>query len=81
MTKRRGQREVDEGPSEADIERFGDVTTTCPYCGTQVYDDVEMCWSCGAALGGSAHVGMPPKWVMVTSAVLLGLFLLWLLGR
>lgn len=81
MTKRRGQRELDEGPSEADVERFGDVTTTCKHCGTEVYDDVEMCWSCGAALGGSDSVTMPPKWVMWTSAVLLGLFLMWLLAK
>jgi uncharacterized paraquat-inducible protein A len=81
MTKRRGQRDLDEGPSQDDIDRFDDVTTTCKNCGTQLYDDVDVCWNCGHALAGSDHTSMPPKWVMLTSALLLALFLLYLLTK
>jgi uncharacterized protein (DUF983 family) len=41
---------VDEGPSDADLDRFSDVTQKCPKCGTELYDDVELCWNCGHAL-------------------------------
>ncbi len=81
MTKRRGHRDLDEGPSQDDLDRFADVTTTCKNCGTQLYDDVELCWNCGSPLSASSHASMPPKWVMLTSAVLLALFLLYLLTR
>jgi uncharacterized protein (DUF983 family) len=42
--------ELDEDPSAEDMERFGDVTQKCPKCGTELYDDVEICWNCGHAL-------------------------------
>ena len=42
--------ELDEGPSESDLERFSDVTQKCPECGAELHDDVEMCWKCGHAL-------------------------------
>ncbi len=40
----------DDGPSPEDIERFGDVTRTCPSCGKEVFDDVSVCYHCGAAV-------------------------------
>jgi hypothetical protein len=43
--------EFDEGPSDEDIERFGDVTQRCSECGTELYDDVAICWQCGTPVG------------------------------
>jgi uncharacterized protein (DUF983 family) len=51
VAKRRTQHDqFDEDPSEADVERFSDVTQKCPHCGTQLFDDVELCWQCGMAV-------------------------------
>lgn len=60
--------ETDEGPSEADLEKFGGVTRPCPECATDLYDDAAVCWKCGHALSGEAK-GMP-IWVVVTAAAL-----------
>jgi hypothetical protein len=71
-----------EGPSEADLERFGDVTVTCPECGTELFDDVALCWKCGRAVGsGAAGEGKTPKWAVVVAAILLAGFLFFLVGR
>ncbi len=40
----------DEGPSEADIARFGADDIPCPSCGTAVYHDAPLCQSCGHAI-------------------------------
>lgn len=37
-----------EGPSEADLERFGGETTLCPSCGGEVWDGATICPGCGA---------------------------------
>lgn len=67
----------DEGPSPADIERFGRVTRTCPECGKDVFDDVAICYHCGHAFekttSGSGGV---PAWVMVVAALILTAFVL-----
>lgn len=47
---RRDDPEFDEDPTPEDIERFGDVTQKCPHCGTDLYDDAEVCWKCGLAV-------------------------------
>lgn len=45
--------DLDEGPSEADLERFGDETIRCPSCGHRYWDQLDDCPRCGAsALGG-----------------------------
>lgn len=41
-----------EGPSEADIERFGSDDRPCPECGTEIYADAPFCHVCGVALEG-----------------------------
>lgn len=69
--KRRQPRgEHDDGPTDADIERFSDVTQKCPKCGTELYDDVEICWNCGHALGSNSN---PAKgvWIAIVVGVLL----------
>ncbi len=60
--------ELDEDPSEADVERFGGVTQMCPECRTELYDDAEICWKCGHAL--SRRPAGPPKWFIITAAAL-----------
>jgi hypothetical protein len=65
-TQRQRNPERDDGPSDADIERFSDVTQKCPKCGTELYDDVEICWSCGHALTRSEN---PANGVWIAAVV------------
>lgn len=65
--------ELDEDPQESDLEAFGDVTVTCPKCGSVLHDDVELCWKCGHALGDGPS---PPKaWVLWVAGGLVVLIL------
>lgn len=52
------RRDQDEGPSQEDIERFGDETpkadARCPDCGTAVWSEADICPKCYAFLGGDA---------------------------
>ena len=52
------RRDQDEGPSDEDIERFGDETpkadARCPDCGTAVWSEADICPKCYAFLGGEA---------------------------
>jgi predicted nucleic acid-binding Zn ribbon protein len=74
----RSDDERDEGPSEADLEKFGGVTRPCPECQTDLYDDAQICWKCGHALSGEPK-GLP-TWMMVTAFVLLlAIVLFWIL--
>lgn len=73
MAKRRIRQpddEEDDGPSAADLERFSDVTRRCPECGTEVYDEAEVCWKCGRAFLRADGAG-PPLWVIVVAALVL----------
>jgi len=69
----RNDDELDEGPSEADLEQFGGVTRPCPECKTDLYDDAAVCWKCGHALS-SEPKGLP-VWVMITAGVVVVGFL------
>ncbi len=67
----------DEGPSAADVARFGDVTVKCPECGTELHDDVALCWKCGAnVMRTSAESAGPPLWAIITTAVVVMAFVL-----
>lgn len=52
------RRDPDEGPSEDDIDRFGDKSPTldarCPDCGARVWSEADVCPKCFAYLGGDA---------------------------
>lgn len=74
---RRVRPQRDDDPTDADLERFGGVTRTCPECGTEVYDDAEVCWKCGHAFSGASRPGKT-LWavVAVIMVVLIGLTLL-----
>ncbi len=60
---------ADEGPSQADLEKFGGDSRPCPHCGADVYDDAEWCHKCGKVLGGSDQPAKPKLWVMATIAI------------
>jgi len=64
-----------DGPSEADIEKFGAESRVCPECGSDMYDDSTFCPECGHALIDTTHSGMP-KWAMVVVVVVLIAFVL-----
>lgn len=79
MPSQRVYSEADEGPQDADIDRFGGETRPCPKCGTDLYDEAEWCHKCG-------HVLTPadtkvPAWVMITAATLIACFALFLIVR
>jgi hypothetical protein len=52
------RRNDDEGPSEDDIERFGDdspvADARCPDCGAAVWSEADVCPKCFSYLAGSA---------------------------
>ncbi len=77
---RRNPDELDEGPSDDDVEAFSDVTVKCPKCGSVLHDDVELCWKCGHALGTSED-STTPKWVIWVAGTLVLLFVFALLSR
>ena len=77
---------MDEGPSQADLDRFGgdDQSAWCPECGAEVWDDAEYCPACGDQIGGRTSGRRPVerelrrRWfVLVAVLVLIG-FLWWL---
>lgn len=70
-----GPVEDHEGPSEADVERFGGVTRTCPACGAEVYDDTAVCYGCGHAFGASREARVP-AWMLVVVGVMIAGFVL-----
>lgn len=48
-------RDEDDGPSDADLDRFGDDGDQdgfCPQCGAACWDQAEFCPDCGAQIGG-----------------------------
>src|SRR5688572_8175612 len=52
-----------DAPSAEDIARFSDVTVKCPECGTELSDDVALCWKCGRPVGsGAPGQGKLPVW-------------------
>ena len=71
-----------EGPSQEDLDRFGQARTGyCPHCGEEVWDDVEKCPHCGRwMMEGASH--RPPmerelnrKMVMIIVIITLLAFL------
>lgn len=65
----------DENPSEDDIQKFGDVTRTCPECKKEVFDDAAVCYHCGYAFErttpGSSRA---PVWIIITILVVIAAF-------
>lgn len=63
-----------EGPSEDDLERFGDEFITCPHCGAKIYDQAEVCPNCLMAV----HIRPKSKavWVTIGAIALVAIFLI-----
>lgn len=66
---RQQNEEPDDGPTDADLERFSGVTQRCPKCNTELYDDAAICWSCGEALLERDRHGSGASWWVVTIVV------------
>ena len=72
MPRNAGPGGRDDEPSEADLEQFGGVTRTCPECGTECYDDAEVCWKCGRVfMGGDQKPSRAAWWVIGVIALLI----------
>lgn len=74
--RKRAQRdEFDEFPSEEDIERFNNVTRTCPECGKEVFDDAALCYHCGHAFDRTTEGSTRSKmWVVVVVVLIIAAF-------
>lgn len=69
-----------DGPSEADLERFSDVTVKCQGCGTELLDDVDECWKCGRKVGAKgSHESGRPTWAVLTVLGIVVVFVAWML--
>lgn len=73
----------DEGPSAADLARFGSVIVSCPNCTTDIHDEATMCPTCGHAMG---HVASEPvksktRFAVGTAVVIIGAFLIFMVRQ
>lgn len=74
---------IDEGPSQEDIERFGDDTARCPACGAEVWHDAGVCPECLEPMvdGPSARTGAAwwrqRRFIAVIVVIMILLLLLW----
>ena len=78
MSRRDEDDSVDDGPLESD-QRFTDVVDTvpCPFCGKQIVEMAEVCPKCGNYIAhGEIGVARKPRWLVVTTVVLLISFIL-----
>jgi len=66
-----------DGPSEHDLDRFGSEFKTCPECGSEAYDQAELCPSCGHAFDGADKLTNMPMWAMLVAGTLVVVFILW----
>ncbi len=56
-----------EGPSAADLERFGNEHKACPECESEVYEQIELCPHCGHAFEESGGPG--GRWIALVAFV------------
>lgn len=73
-------RDLDEGPSDADLDRFGGETTRCPHCGAEVYDEAEWCHKCGAVMEKEEEARKPTVFVAVVVGVVVAVMAFLLIG-
>jgi hypothetical protein len=66
-----------EGPSGADLDRFGDELTPCRHCGKHIYDQSEICPHCGGYITEPDH--HVSFWVLIGVFMLIAvlLFVVW----
>ncbi|MEL7474106.1 MAG: hypothetical protein AAGK04_12380 [Planctomycetota bacterium] len=63
-----------EGPSEADLARFGSDTRACPNCGSDVYDEATVCQTCGEIISETKSASK--GWVVWVAIIALIAFIL-----
>ncbi|MBX3321585.1 MAG: hypothetical protein KF757_01205 [Phycisphaeraceae bacterium] len=62
------------GPSEDDLERFGDAFVLCASCGKAMFDQATVCPYCGFIAPGTSRT---PWWVIIAALVaLVAMFML-----
>ena len=55
------------------------MTIKCPECGSELFDDVAVCWKCGRPVGpGAPGESRTPLWVVATVIIVILGFLLFL---
>ncbi|MEM9064995.1 MAG: hypothetical protein AAGB51_05840 [Planctomycetota bacterium] len=69
-----------EGPSAADLDRFGGETVTCPVCNQETYDQAELCHICGAALVVGSSAPKATFWTVLVGVVIFGLIAILVFG-
>jgi uncharacterized protein (DUF983 family) len=62
-----------DAPRLEDVEQFSDATRRCPECGTDVYDEAEVCYKCGYAFGDSKEGEAKPWVVWVVVAIVIAI--------
>lgn len=72
----------EEGPSQADLERFDSALIACPNCSADLYDEATRCPTCGFAIGiDEAPVSASARWKVGTAIVLLGALAVFAIAR
>lgn len=66
-----------DGPSAADLDRFGDEMIECRHCGSKIYDQSEICPRCGHAQ--EAAEKKLPLWTIGIAILMIGLLLVWVM--
>lgn len=66
----------DDDPTQADIERFSNVTRTCSECNKEVFDDAEVCYHCGHAFTSADRASRPRWWIVVVVVLVIAAFAL-----
>jgi uncharacterized paraquat-inducible protein A len=70
-------RDIDEGPSAEDLDRFSDETRACPECSAEVYDEASVCPRCGHIFEGDPEgASRKPMWAVIGVILALLAFLL-----
>jgi uncharacterized OB-fold protein len=63
-----------DGPSEADLDRFGGETVTCASCGADHYDQLDTCPHCNASMNDKKP--MPGLIMLVVAAVIVAFIII-----
>lgn len=72
-------------PLESDMSDDADddaaAVDPCPHCGKMIHEDAEWCHHCGKYLSREDAPKRVPLWVLIGTALVLGITVFWMLGR